>query len=495
MCPLDTAKGRILVVDDDPALCSLIASILEAAGYQPLVCGNPFEAIKMSQQKVVDLAFVDINLPEIDGLKLATILKEHHPACEVVIMTGYGTFDNALQAIKVGVHDYLTKPFPTAQITFCLSRFQERRRYKERTRMAEQHYFDLVQNLPLVIFVLRKDFQLEFINQSCHEMFGFTPQEAVDHLGWLLDRVHPRDRERLSHLFRMAFVSGIQPLSIESRFIHKKGHVLHGLVKSVPSSERDPDRLEGLIVNITDRVLNEKALVQKEKLKTLGAISAELAHEIRNPLTSIGGFARRMQKNHPNSLEAGIIVTECCRLERLVNKIRDYVSPVDVRYREYSVNDLVVRCLDLLSLEMEKKQLKYHLSEKPGLKEVMVDSDILLQVFINLVRNAVEAMQKGDCLDISTYESADDIHIEFRNPSRETKTINQEKLFLPFDEGGRSIGLPLCYRLVKSMGGVLSFAQEKGSVMFTVSLPKHQLAPDLPPNSKGDVAETDGLLS
>lgn len=492
MCPLDATKGKILVVDDDPTLCSVIASILEEEGYQPIVCGSPFEALSRTQQETVDLAFVDINLPEIDGIKLAALLKEHDPLVEVIIMTGYGTFDNALQAIKVGVHDYLTKPFSLAQITFCLSRFQERRAYKERTRRAEQHYFDLVQNLPLVIFVLRKDLQLAFVNQSCYEMFGFTAQEAMDHSGWLLDRVHPQDRDRLSHLIRIAFAGGKQPLSIESRFVHKRGHVVHGLVKSVPSFERDPDKVEGLIVNITDRVLSEKALVQKEKLKTLGAISAELAHEIRNPLTSIGGFARRMQKNHPHSLEAGIILSECCRLERLVNKIRNYVSPVDLHYQEYSVNDLVLQCLDLLSLEMEQKQLKYHLSQKPGLQEVLVDSDILLQVFINLVKNALGAMEKGDCLEVRIFESTQNIHIEFTNPSRETKTINPENLFLPFEEGGRSIGLPLCYRLVKSMGGVLSFTQEKDRVTFTVSLPKHQLSPELS-SSREDGAEWGGL--
>jgi two-component system, NtrC family, sensor histidine kinase HydH len=484
MCPSDEAMGSVLVVDDDFVLCELVATILEREGYQPLVCTNPFETMQISEKGRVELAFVDINLPGIDGLELAAVLKQHNPACEIVIMTGYGTFDNAVQAIKVGVHDYLTKPFSGAQITFCLNRFQERRAYKEQIRITEQRYFDLVQNLPLVIFVLRKDFQLDFINQSCHEMFGYTPEEAMSHSEWLLDRIHPKGRESLSRLFQMALNSGKQLLSVETRFVHKRGHTIHGLVTSVPSSESHPDRLEGLIVNITDRVLMEKALVQKEKLKTLGAISAELAHEIRNPLTSIGGFARRMQRSFPNSLEAGIILTECCRLERLVNKIRDYVSPVDLQYKEFSVNDLVARCLDLLSLEMEKKQLKCHLSQGPNIKNILVDSDILLQVFINLVRNAVSAMQKGDCLDVAIFESAQNIHIEFKNPSSEAIAMDQESLFLPFDEGGRSLGLPLCYRLVKSMGGVLSFVQEKSNVTFTVSIPRHQMSSDLAQNEE-----------
>jgi two-component system, NtrC family, sensor histidine kinase HydH len=470
----DSAKERILVVDDDSSLSELLAFILEREGYQPLLCATPFEAIAISEKERVELAFVDINLPEIDGLKLAAILRQHNPACEVIIMTGFGTFDNAVQAIKIGVNDFLTKPFSRAEIIFCLSRFQERKAYQERLRMAEQRYFDLVQNLPLVIFVLRKDYQLDFVSRSCHEMFGYTPQEAMSASGWFEERVHPQDRERLSRLFQAAFGSGKHLFSVESRFLHKRGHVVHGLVKSVPSSAHDPDSLEGLIVNITDRVLAEKALVQNEKLKTLGIISAELAHEIRNPLTSIGGFARRMQKNFPNSLEAGIILTECCRLERLVNKIRDYVSPVDLNYQELSVTDLVVRCLDLLSFEMEKQQLKYNLSEGSDAMNIVVDPDILLQVFINLVRNAVGDMHKGDCLQINIFESAQNLHIEFKNPSREAKALNRESLFLPFDEGERSSGLPLCYRLVKSMGGVLSFVQEKGSITFTVSLPKHQ---------------------
>jgi len=488
MSPQDSARERILVVDDDSSLSELLAFILEGQGYQPLLCATPFEALEISEKERLELAFVDINLPEIDGLKLAAILRQHNPACEVIIMTGYGTFDNAVQAIKIGVNDYLTKPFSKAEIIFCLSRFQERKAFKERLRMAEQRYFDLVQNLPLVIFVLRKDYRLDFVSRSCHEMFGYTPQEAMSDPGWFEERIHPQDRERLSRLFQAAFDSGKQLFSVESRFVHKRGHVVHGLVKSVPSSAQDLDSLEGLIVNITDRVLIEKALVQNEKLKTLGIISAELAHEIRNPLTVIGGFARRLQKNFPNSLEAGIILTECCRLERLVNKIRDYVSPVDLHRQELSVTDLVVRCLDLLSLEMEKQQLKYNLSEGSDPMNIVVDPDSLLQVFINLVRNAVVSMHKGDCLQINIFESAQNLHIEFKNPSWKAQVMNQESLFLPFDEGERSSGLPLCYRLVKGMGGVLSFVQEKGRVTFTVSLPKHQM-PSHSRQDEQDLAE------
>ena len=87
------------------------------------------------------------------------------------------------------------------------------------------------------------------------------------------------------------------------------------------------DRLQGMIVDITDRVFLEKAVVQKEKLRILGSISAEVAHEIRNPLVSIGGFARRLRKRFPELPEGDIILRESERLEKMLKRIAEYLYP------------------------------------------------------------------------------------------------------------------------------------------------------------------------
>jgi len=229
---------------------------------------------------------------------------------------------------------------------------------------------------------------------------------------------------------------------------------------------------EKLQREIEERERLEKALVQKEKLKTLGTISAEVAHEIRNPLVAIGGFAQRLQRKFPDLPECDIMLRESRRLEKMLDRIRNYLRPAEIGYQECSINTVIRDCLDLLSPEMERRHVTRRLDLDPALPIVYVEPDILIQIFINLIRNAAEAMDKGGNLLIQTFESENNIHIEFKNEAQGPKIKDSKLLFLPFDEGGQSIGLPLCYRLVRKMGGILSFAQEQNFIVLTISLPK-----------------------
>lgn len=223
---------------------------------------------------------------------------------------------------------------------------------------------------------------------------------------------------------------------------------------------------------IENRKRLEKALVQREKLETLGAIAAEVAHEIRNPLVSIGGFARRLQERFPDLPECDIILNESQRLEKILTRIKNYLKPVEVRLQECSVNKIIADCVDLLSPEMDRRQAMCQLDLDPKLSVVLADPSILAQIFINLIRNASAAMIEGETLNIRTFEREQDLQIEFKNKVAGTKIKQPELLFMPFAEGGRSLGLPLSYKLLEDMGGFLSVTQEQDFMIFTVSLPK-----------------------
>jgi signal transduction histidine kinase len=229
---------------------------------------------------------------------------------------------------------------------------------------------------------------------------------------------------------------------------------------------------EKLKRDLAERKRLERALVQRNKLNTLGAIAAEVAHEIRNPLVSIGGFTRRLQKKFPEVAEYDIILKECKRLEEILHRIRDYLKPVQIRPEECSVNAIVSGCVDLMSPETKRKMVTCQLDLGSEMANAYVDRDILAQIFINLILNAVGATEKGGTLFIRSFETDEDIQIEFKNLATGPMVKNPDLLFMPFSEGGESIGLPLCYRLLKDMGGLLSFALENGYTVFTVSLPK-----------------------
>lgn len=470
------ATHKVLVVDDDPGICRHLAEAITVEGYEPHVCHHPEEALALARAEAFGLVFVDIRLPGMSGLDLASRLRQEDPEREVVFITGYGSFESVLRAIKIGAYDYLRKPFDLSELNLCLRRYQERRDLKAKVRSAEKRYFDLVQNVPLLIWVLGHDHALEFVNETCRSMLGFAPEAVTGKAGWLLERIHPADRGRVRRVLEDGFESSNTAFAAEFRLIHRNGGTIHALLKSLPQGDSGGsgrrDRLEGVIVDITDRVLLEQAMVQREKLKTLGAVSAEVAHEIRNPLVSIGGFARRLQEKRPEIPEGGIILNESRRLERILDRIRDYLKPVEIRVGPCSVNEAVRSCTELMGHDPERQGAALRLDLDETIPLVQADPDILTDILINLVRSALGALDEGAALSLQSSESVQNIQVTLRGRMPEKKFGNLEELLLPFDEGGESLGLPLSYKMLRHMGGLLSCEREGDEVVFTVSLPK-----------------------
>jgi len=476
MDPHDKDRPTILIVDDDPGVCRLLTKALDKEGYASRSCQHPDEALRLARSEAFGLIFVDIRLPGMSGLDLASLLKKEDPEREVVFITGYESFESVLQAIKIGAYDYLRKPFNLSELNLCLRRFQNRRELKAQVRSAERRYFDLVQNIPLLIWVLRRDLEVEFVNDACETLLGYSPAEVTGAPGWFLHRVHPEDRARVQEVLASAFQSPARAFSAECRLSHRNGHVIHAILKSLPQGEggdvRERDRLQGVVVDITDRVLLEKAMVQREKLKTLGAISAEVAHEIRNPLVSIGGFARRLRQKRPELAEGEIILNESRRLEQILDRIRNYLKPVDVRSRPCSVNDAIRYATEMLAHEFERERTECLLTLNASLPMIQADPDILTEIFIYLIRNALDAMDWGETLTIQSSDSERNVQVTLRTRVPDKKFRNLEGLLLPFDEGSEQLGLPFCYKMLRDLGGHLGCEREGEKMVFTVSLPK-----------------------
>ena len=248
---------RVLVVDDDSSLCQLLGEVLRAEGYQPIICTHPRDALAVSEQETFGLTFLDLKLPEMSGLELASTPKHQNPLREVVFVAGYGTFDYAVEGVKVGTSDNLRKPSSIDDLNLCLKRFQEHQELKEKVRTAEKRYFGLVQKLPLLVYVIRRDFQLEFVNQTCTTMLGYTPEEVKNVPNWFLEWIYSEDRERIRKSFDLPSIL-VDPLSLQNAVSStKKGHLIHSIVKSINSSRCETnhtvDPLEGIIVNISYR--------------------------------------------------------------------------------------------------------------------------------------------------------------------------------------------------------------------------------------------------
>jgi DNA-binding NtrC family response regulator len=104
-------RPRLLVVDDEPAILRIIQTLASKAGFEVETCASASEAMRSLQRRRADLAMVDLRMPDSSGLDLLKQIRSAVPSCEVILMTGYGAVDSAVEAIKLGAREYLTKPF------------------------------------------------------------------------------------------------------------------------------------------------------------------------------------------------------------------------------------------------------------------------------------------------------------------------------------------------------------------------------------------------
>lgn len=374
-------------------------------------------------------------------------------------------------------------------------------RSQEELKESQRAFATLLSNLPGLAYRCRndRDWTMEFVSEGCYLLTGYHPDELINSRKISYARlIHPDDQD----LVWAQVQAGLQehrPFQLIYRIITADGAIrwvweqgrqvtspsgeltaLEGFITDITAHrlameelQRHQDNLEELVKERTHALeAAQKTLVQREKLKTLGVIAAEVAHEIRNPLSAIGGFARRLYKKNPELSESQIILKETMRLEKMLDRITNYLRPVTVSPAACNINAIVTESVNLLAPEIAGRRMRCQLQLEQAMAEIYADPDILMQVFINLIEYSIDAMRAGDTLGVKTFADSNSLYIEFRSPGAAPAAKDPELMFLPFDQGGESIGLPLAYRLTKDMGGVLSCAPEDGASIFTVSLPR-----------------------
>ena len=129
------ASERILVVDDEDGMRRLLSRVLTREGYETSAVGSGAEALRLVASERFDLVVTDIKMPEMDGLQLLAELKEYEPSLPIIVITAYGTIENAVQALRSGAYDYIAKPFENDEIKLTVAKAFERERL-----LAENRY-------------------------------------------------------------------------------------------------------------------------------------------------------------------------------------------------------------------------------------------------------------------------------------------------------------------------------------------------------------------
>lgn len=228
----------------------------------------------------------------------------------------------------------------------------------------------------------------------------------------------------------------------------------------------------------------EERLIQQEKLATIGEMAASLAHELRNPLMAVGGFAALLQRQlEPKSQAgeyAGIITREIQRLEKLLNNILDFSKEQIACVEDYRLDSLLA---DILELELPTMlgrgvTLDTELAHKlPPLKG---DSQQIRQVLLNLIRNALQAMSGGGNLTVRSHLSRlrgePSLCVEVEDTGGGIPTNLLRNIFNPFfttKEEGTGLGLSVCHRIIEHHHGVIEVVNKEHGACFKLHLPLH----------------------
>jgi two-component system sensor histidine kinase HydH len=227
------------------------------------------------------------------------------------------------------------------------------------------------------------------------------------------------------------------------------------------------------------RALHEQ-LVQSEKMAALGAMIAEITHEIRNPLVSIGGFTRRLAKKIHNGEDKkyiNIILSEVERLEGIIHDNLSYLKEASLQLAETDTNAIIQDMLMLYEVEFTQRHIGIERSLSPGLPRLMLDAQQMKQALINIIKNAIEAMENGGMLSIKTFfltetnEAA--IEIADTGPGIPAKVMHH--IFNPYystKPRGTGLGLPITNRIIKAHKGKIEIRnKDTGGAVFTIKLP------------------------
>jgi signal transduction histidine kinase len=224
---------------------------------------------------------------------------------------------------------------------------------------------------------------------------------------------------------------------------------------------------------------NQERLVRAEKLATVGEITAKVAHEIKNPLTSIGGFARSIFRglgdDDPNRKYLEVILQEVERLEGILHEILSFAHPAPPEKMKRSINDIIEKSLLVLTGEVDKNGVELDLHLRPDLPDVWYDARQLKQVFLNLFKNAIQAMPAGGRLRIESEKTDRWVCVSIMDSGMGIPMENMSKLFLPFfttKKDGSGLGLPVSHQILKDHDGFIDVSSQEGvGTNFMVYLP------------------------
>lgn len=357
------------------------------------------------------------------------------------------------------------------------------RRVQERTAdlvASEEKFRTLVENVPLIVYRVLPDGTTEFINSYMTDSLGYTVEEAVGDKDFWREKIWGTDRDGFDKAWRTRFQEG-EGYRIERWVKDREGRVLTFIDHALPAWDLHGrvKWVDGIMLDISELKGFQEKVLRTEEIRILGEISAHMAHEIRNPLSSAGGFARRLRdslpEHDPRRRLAQIIVEEVTRLENFMKVLLSSMRPIELSLGEVDINGLLGSWLARLEGHLNSRGIEIVKDFSAELPKIHADEERLSEAFENLLKHAIVSMPEREKLFVSTSLIGDRLVVTFRHRLDRLSEDDLDKFFFPHIEPEaewRILDLSFSKRIIHRHGGKVDLLRQEGNfLVMTIEFP------------------------
>jgi signal transduction histidine kinase/FixJ family two-component response regulator len=514
----------VFVVDDEPGIALLCKRLLTRAGYNVETQTSPREAINYLKDNKIDLLLVDIRMPEVDGFEVIQHAQQLQPDAAMLIMTGHGTVETAIRALRQGVDGLILKPFSKGSelvdaVKLALADSQQKRD-AARTQ-ALRPLFSVTESLlsetrrePLLDLIInaiclhlqcsyaacyqKKDGKFSLLASRGKELpklfFDLITRVDDSSSTMLINANGPGDpslRKNLSalNLGAVILVPILRPnlrmvlcaaRTTNEPPLRESDLELFQILARQAAVALENSRLYAEQLDYVRKVEeSQKALLQAEKMAAAGRMSASIAHEVNNPLQAVQNClhlaGRQDLPQEKRDEYFGLARTELERLIVTVRRMLDFYRPGATSLEKVDLAEMLQYILNLMSKQLSESNVKIIVDFIGTIPTIKAVGSQMQQVFINLILNAVDAMPDGGVLNITTRPLKGGIEIMFQDRGTGIPLEKQANIFEPFfstKDGGTGLGLTVSYNIITAHGGTLELLPERGpGACFRIFLP------------------------
>ncbi|MBL7203579.1 MAG: PAS domain-containing protein [Desulfobacteraceae bacterium] len=335
---------------------------------------------------------------------------------------------------------------------------------------------NLVHNMPIGLLAIDADERIASFNQAAESVLKLSSSSAM---GKRPTEILPQP---LSEFFnQLQTRQGLINKELDCPV--KDGKIIPLEVVGTSLKEEDDSAVNWVILfrDLTEIQHLKKEIARTQRLASIGRLAAGVAHEIRNPLSSIKGFATYFKERYREIPEdhktAEIMIQEVERLDRVIGQLLEFARPMNIQKKTASLEDVIKDSLKMVEAEARQKGISVDFSSDPQTKEMWIDPDRIRQVLLNLYLNAIEAMESGGALSVELRQDDDTGRFRIIVSDSGTGIKNEDlpHLFDPYfttKPSGTGLGLAIVHKIIESHGGEVSVESRYGEgATVTIQFP------------------------